>query len=58
MGMLMALPTRVPTKISRIITGVKPMFENATPLTPTKTKPTMATIRNRRMAKNRKLWWK
>jgi hypothetical protein len=56
--MLMALPSKVPMRISRMTTGVKPMFENATPMTPTKTKPTTVTNRNRRMANTKKLWWK
>ena len=47
----MALPSRVPTKISKITTGVKPIFENATPTTPTKTRAMTATNRNTRIAK-------
>lgn len=39
-GMLMKLPIKVPTKIRKIVKGVKPIFLNAILMAPKKTKPT------------------
>jgi hypothetical protein len=56
--MLMKLPIKVPTKISKIITGVKPTSSKAMLMAPKKTRATTTNNKASKIAKNRKLCWK
>lgn len=54
-GMLMKLPIKVPTKIRKMIKGVKPIFLKAMLMAPKKTRPTTTNNKTSKTAKNRKL---
>jgi len=53
--MLMKLPIKVPTKIRKMIKGVKPILLKAMLMAPKKTRPTTTNNKASRIAKNRKL---
>jgi hypothetical protein len=53
--MFRALPSNVPIRIITITAGVNPMFEKATPTTPTKTRLATANKISKRITKKRKL---
>jgi hypothetical protein len=55
MRILMELPQKVPIKIRRIATGVKPTFSSATVMTPIKIRARIATSKISRIAKTAKL---
>jgi hypothetical protein len=56
--MFMALPSRVPAKISRTIHGVNPTLAKAKPTTPKKTKPANAASKENKRTITSVLWWK
>ena len=55
-GMLIKLPRKVATNISTTIRGLKPTFENAEPINPTKIKPAVAIKIKSRIPKSKMLW--